>query len=137
MVKNFIAMPAILKLLTAVVAISLVFCIGSTNPHWSINVFGRQTTSSEWWVSGAGLATSIVSCLMLLSAILMLRRRRWGRQVYIFSWIVLSLLIPIVALLEGVGFYVAAPSLLSNLVLTALVSVYLYKSNAVENYFSG
>lgn len=129
------AMPPLLKLLTAVTVGVPIFCITSMFPHQSIGVFGRQMTASEWWSSGAGLTTLVVGCLMLAAGLLMLRRSRYGRPVYILGLIAISLAEPLIAYLTESDFRAEAPSLFSDLVFTVLIGLYLYKSRAIQNYF--
>jgi hypothetical protein len=134
--KNFMAMPPLLKLLTAVTVGVPIFCIATMFPHQSIGVFGRQMTASEWWSSGAGLTTLVVGGLMLAAAFLMLRRSRYGRPAYLLGLIVVSLSAPLIAYLTGSDFPAEVPSLLSDLVFTVFIGLYLYKSRAVQNYFT-
>lgn len=129
------AMPRLLKLLTAAAAIPPIVCIGSMIPHRSIGVFGRNMTTSQWWDSGAGLATLFASCLIIAAALLMLKRSRHGRPVYILAWVTMTLIVPLTARLVRADFATAVPSLVSNLVLTGVIGVYLYKSAAVKRYF--
>jgi hypothetical protein len=134
--KNFMAMPSLLKLLTVVTVGVPIFCIATMFPHQSIGVFGRQMTASEWWSSGAGPTTLVVGGLMLAAAFLMLRRSRYGRPAYLLGLIVVSLSAPLIAYLTGSDFPADVPSLLSDLVFTVFIGLYLYKSRAVQNYFS-
>jgi hypothetical protein len=62
-VKNFMAMPILLRLCTGVAGGVLVFVIGTMLPHGSIRVDGRQLTTSEWWAIGAGPFMLIVAFL--------------------------------------------------------------------------
>ncbi|HUW97560.1 MAG TPA: hypothetical protein VMV40_01795 [Acidiferrobacter sp.] len=132
--KNFMAMPPLLKLLTSVAIVVPVFCVVSMFPRESIEVFGRQMSTSEWWSSGAGLTTLVVGGFMLAAAILMLRRSRYGRPAYILGWIALNLSAPLVAHLTGTEFPGEMPSLMFAILLAVLISVYFYKSSAVHFY---
>ena len=136
MVKNFIAMPLLLKLLTAASFVVPIFCAASLFPHDSIDVFGQQMTASEWWLSGAGLITLVASFVMLAAAFLMLRRSPYGRPTYILGGLVISLSAPFISILTGIGFQAEVPSLISDLVVTAFIGLYLYRSSAVRNYFA-
>lgn len=133
--RNFLAMPPLLKLLTAVTVAAPVIAITLMFPHQSIRVFGRQVGASEWWSSGAGLTLLVVGALMLTASFLMLKRSRYGRPAYILGWIALSLSAPLIAYLTGTYSPTEVPSLLSNLVVTVLIGLYLYKSRATQKYF--
>lgn len=133
--KNGVAMPLPLKLLSSAALILLLFCVWSALPQVSIRIFGRHISYSDWWSSGAGFATIVVSCLMIVAVRLMLARSEYGRPVYILGWIVLSALVPFIAWLTGIEVAKSIPSLVSNLVLTILIAAYLYKSKASRDYF--
>lgn len=133
--KNFMAMPPLLKLLTAMTVGVPIFCIASMFPHQSIGVFGQQITVSEWWSSGAGLTTLVVGVLMLAAGLLMLRRSRYGRPAFILGLIAVSLSAPLISYLTESDFPAKVPSLLSNLVVTVLIGLYLYKSRTIQSYF--
>lgn len=135
--KNFLAMPLLLKLLTAVTVVVPIFCIATMFPHQSIGVFGRQLTTTAWWSSGAGLTTLVVGGIMLAAAFLMLRRSPYGRPAYITAWIAISLSAPLISYLTATDFPAEVPSLISDLMLTALIGVYLYKSGAIRDYLKG
>lgn len=135
--KNFIAMPPLLKLLTTIVVGVPIFCIATAFPHQSISVFGRQMTSSEWWSSGTGPTTLVVGGVMVFAALLMLRRSRYGRLAYLLGLMVLSLSEPVIAYFTGSSFSAEIPPTIFDLLFTALIGLYLYKSGAVQNYFMG
>lgn len=134
--RNFIAMPLLLKLLTVATVAVPIFCIQSLLPQQSINVFGQHMNATVWWSSGAGLATLVASCFMLVASLLMLKRSHYGRLVYVLGWVAMSLFIPLIAYLVKVELTVALPSLISNLVLSAFIGLYLYRSSEIQNYFT-
>lgn len=130
------AMPPLLKWLTAMTIVVPVIAVATMFPQQSIGVFGRQMTASEWWSSGAGLTTLVVGGLMLAAGLLMLRRSRYGRPAYLLGLIVLNLSAPLIAYLTGSDFPAEVSSLIFDLVFTVLIGLYLYKSRAVQNYFA-
>lgn len=130
------AMPLLLKLLTATTLVVPMFCVTSLFPSRSINVFGRQMSAWEWWSSGAGLVTIVIGGLVAAAALLMLKRSRHGRPMYIAGWVAISASVPLVAYLTGGRPSGEIASLISNLVLTVSISIYLYKSRAVREYFA-
>jgi len=133
--KNFLAMPLLLKLLTAVTLVVPAFCVTSLFPHQSIRVFGQLMTATEWWSSGAGFVTLVIAGLMLGAALLMLRRSRSGRLMYILALILTSFSAPLITYLVPTDTPGAMSSLFANLVLTVFVGTYLYKSRSAQNYF--
>lgn len=134
--KNFLAMPALLKLLTAVVIVPPLFCVASLSSTGSISVFGRQMTASAWWSSGAAVVTLIVSGLMVAAGLLLLGRSRYGRPTYVLGWIAVSMSAPLIAFLVGRDPPNGVPSLIFDLVLTVFIGLYLYKSDGVRSYFT-
>src|ERR1700753_3477200 len=97
MIKNFMAMPILLKLLTAAACSVPIFVIGTMIPHGSVDMGGREGATSEWWTIGAGPFLSVVALLFCASIVGMLRRARYSRLLYIRSWIALSAFILYVA----------------------------------------
>lgn len=134
--KNFMAMPILLRFLTAAGFCVCLIAISTMRPHSMIRVFDRQISAADWWASGAGPSMLIVAGLFVASAIMMLRRSRHARFAYIVAWIALNISIPYVAGVTGAG--VAAmskSSLLSDLVVTVAIALYLYLSRGTRNYF--
>lgn len=72
---------------------------------------------------------------MLAAGLLMLRRSRFGRPAFILGLIAVSLSDPLISYLTELDFPAKLPSILSNLVVTLLVGLYLYKSRAIQKYF--
>ena len=135
MAKNFMAMPIFLKLLTAAALGMILVIVVTVIPGGSIRVFGRNVADSEWWRIGAGPFMAIVTLLMIASAVMMLKRTRHSRLAYVIAWIALSISIPFVAGVAGVGVAVSKPALFSNLLLTLAISLYLYLSKGARAYF--
>lgn len=136
MVKNFMAMPILLKLFTASALVVLLFVLETMLPHGSVRVFDRQVTTSEWWASGAGPSMLIVAGLFCSSAVYMLRRSRYGRPTYILALIALFISVPYVAGVTGNGVAtVSKSSLIADLLTTLGIAVYLYLSRGTRNYF--
>jgi len=134
-VKNFLTMPIVLKLITASALVILLIVVSTIVPGGPIHVFGRDVTRAEWWAIGAGQFLFIVMLLMTASAVMMLRRARHSRLANIVAWIALSFSIPFVAGVTGMGVSESRPALISNLLLTLAISLYLYLSKGSRNYF--
>ena len=135
MIKNFMAMPILLKLLTATAFAVPIFVIGTMIPHGSVNVGGRELATSAWWTIGAGPFLLVVALLFCASIIGMLRRVRYSRFMYILSWIALSAFIPYVASVTGAGLAVSKPGTISNLLLAGVIGLYLYLNKGARSYF--
>lgn len=135
--NNFLAMPPLLKLLIMATLVGPAYVATSIFSHQPINVFGRQISTSEWWSCGAGPTTLVVVGLMLAAALLTLKRSRRGRPVYILASLALSASIPLTAHFIRMDVFYALPSLTSNIVLTALIGLYLYRNCTAQNYFIG
>ena len=133
--RNFLAMPPLLKLLTASAFVVLLFVVGSAFRNSGIEVFGRQVSSANWWSSGAGLVTLIAGAILAASAILMLSRSRYGRPTYILGWVALDISILLISRITGTEVATAIPALISNVVITGVLGAYLYKSKAISHYF--
>ena len=135
---NFMAMPSMLKLITASVLGALISVITTMLPNRSGGVFGlfdRHVTTSVWWESGVGTIVWILATLFCVSSILMIRRSRYGRPVYILALIAMSVSIPFVASVIGMSASEVRFWLIANFVWTVFVSLYLYLNTAVRNYF--
>ena len=133
--KNFMAMPIILKLLTAGALGMLLIVVSTVVPGNAIHVFGRDVTHSEWWSTGAGLFTLMVGLVAVAAAALMLKRSIYGRPAYIFASAALSLSGLFVAGATGVSTTTVIPSTIGNLVLTLAIALYLYLSKGAKEYF--
>jgi hypothetical protein len=134
--KNFMAMPILLKLLTAAGFGVFLIAISTMRPHSIISVFGRPITASDWWASGAGPFLLIVALLFCASAVMMLRRSGHARLAYIVALIALSISVPYVSGVTGVGVAaVSKSSLISNSLLTLVIALYLYLGRGTRNYF--
>lgn len=128
-------MPAILKLLSVCFLVVLSFSMCSMIPGTSVVIFGSEVSASQWWASGSGLVSFITAVSMMFASMLMLRRSRYGRLAYIFSWLAMDLSIIFVASSFGSGVGILISTLSNSLITTLLIVLYLYKSAAVKKYF--
>lgn len=135
MISNFIKMPAILKLLSVCFLVVLSFSMYSMTPGTSVVIFGSEVSALQWWTSGSGLVSFITAISMMFASMLMLRRSRYGRLAYIFSWLAMDLSIIFVASSFGSGVGILISTLSNSLITTLLIILYLYKSAAVKKYF--
>jgi len=133
--KNFIAMPWLLKLMTISAFSVLGFVVGSVVTTSPIMVFGQPVTVSEWWSSGAGILTVTIAIIGGAAGVLMLRRSRFGRSAYILTWAVASASIPLIAALTGKGIAGSLPAAIFDLAVTVAIAIYLHKNQAIQSYF--
>lgn len=131
--KNFLAMPWILKILTLAGFCTLIWLWGSTR---GVNVFGKHVSASIWWESGAGYSFLFASIILSFASYLMIRRSRHGRLVCVAGWVVLGITIVVGAnavRLPDPSFW---QSLAGHSILTACVAFYLYLSKGAKTYFA-
>lgn len=135
MLKNFFAMPTVVRLFTIASLCVVVFALATMFTHTSIQFGDRRITSTAWWNIGAGPFMLIVALLMVASAVMMLRRSRYARLAHIVAWIALTISIPFVAGVTGAKVAASKPSLIINGLLTLAMALYLYLSKATRTYF--
>ena len=134
-VTNLVAMPKVLMLLTLGAVIVVAFVIRTLVPDDSINAFGREISTSDWWSSGAGAVGLMVGLTLSVAAVMMLRRASGGRLVYVTGWVGISVSAPIIAKLTGTNSSAQLPPLIANLAITIGIFIYLYVSKDVRSYF--
>lgn len=133
LIKNFRAMPKMLKWLTAISLGAFAIAVRTFFPP-GVGVFGQLVSIQDWWMSGAGEISLVCLVVLGASGILMLRRSSHGRLVFILGWIALDLVvIPITGLTQ-------APSppillLAINCMLVVPAAIYLYWNKSVREYF--
>lgn len=134
MFQNLKAMPGILKWLTAVSFVPIVFFLATLIPNGSIQVNGRPMANAAWWSCGAGWVVTVLAIMMTAAEILLLQRSKYARPAFLaaMAFTVTSAL-PIEKLIEP---NVRLPlwSVITNLALVALIAWYLYASRAVQKY---
>jgi hypothetical protein len=135
MIKNFFEMPRWLKLLTIGGFAALVMAL--LKPFSGAGVFGEHIDSSIWWRSGAGIAFVLPALVMGLSAVLFLRRSRYGRGTHVAGWVAMTVGAYIGVHLEQLNPEMLMPSLAFNSGLTVCIALYLYLSKSVKLYFAG
>ena len=77
----------------------------------------------------------IVALLMIAASVMMLIRARHSRLAYIIALIALSISMPFLAGVTGVGVAASKQSLIFNLLLTLAIALYLYLSKGARNFF--
>lgn len=132
MIKNFIEMPAFLKMLTAMGFGVLAWVVAGTFQN-GISVYGLHMSTRDWWASGAGVFCLLIGLVMSGSAVLMLRRSRYARPIYILGWIGISTSVLFVTHVTNSA--PEMPAFVSNMVLTLLIALYLNWSRPVRDYF--
>ena len=131
--RNFFAMPGILKILTAMGFFPLVWVVASLAND--VNVFGKQISAPNWWESGAGYYCLFVALIMGGSSILMLYRSRYGRLAHIVGWLTMTTAAVFGAYLAKVPYSSFMPPIMGNVALTGCIALYLYLSKSTKDYF--
>lgn len=135
MLRNFNAMPAILKWLTSLCLVLPVFLLVSLIPHGSIKVSGRAMPNAEWWATGAGIAVVVLAIAMTMAGILMLKRSLYARRIYILGMLATFLSGPLVAKLTKSDDAEPLWSILLGLLTVGAIAWYLYSSKLTAKYF--
>jgi hypothetical protein len=136
--RNFLAMPPILKLITVTALGALIPVTTTVLPNFPAGVFGlfnRHISTSEWWSSGGGKLVLVATALFCASAVMMLRRSRYGRLIYIAALITMCMAIPIVAGVVGMDVVEWRFLLAVNLAWTVGLALYLYLDMSTRDYF--
>lgn len=128
-------MPSFLKLITASGFIFPLFFVGTIWPNSTIKVFGHQVAGEVWWASGGGALSIVVALLLCTSSVLMLRSFSRGRFIYLCGWVLMTITIPVVAIRLDIISNKAISATVSNLFLTVLLGMYLYRNREVQKYF--
>jgi hypothetical protein len=131
-------MPPVLKLITVTALGAVIPVITTVLPNFPAGVFGlfdRHISTSEWWSSSAGKMVSMTAALFCASAVMMLRRSRYGRLIYIAALITMCITIPTVAGVIGMGVVEWRFLLVVNLAWTIVLALYLYLNVGARNYF--
>jgi uncharacterized membrane protein len=128
-------MPRILKWLTVIGLVPPLFLLGTLIPNGSINVDGKPLANSDWWSCGAGAVVAVLAIVMTAAEILLLRRSKYARPVFLVG---MALTMASGSLIEKLLKPNATPylqPLVFNLAIVVLVAWYLYGSNSVKKYF--
>lgn len=127
-------MPGILKWLTSLCVVPLVFLLFSLNPHGSIKVARQLMPNAEWWTTGAGMIVLVLAIAMTTAGVLMLKRSPYARRIYILAMLATVLSGPLIAKLTNNAiepFW----SILLGLLPVGAMAWYLYASKAIAKYF--
>jgi uncharacterized membrane protein len=133
--KNLNDMPGIVKWLTAVGLVPVVFLVATLIPDGSVQVFGRAMANAEWWSTGAGIVVAILAFTSTAAAVLMLNRSRFARPIYLLNLLAAYVSGPIIARLTKSNAENPFWSLVAGLATVAAIALYFYKSKATGKYF--
>lgn len=134
--KAFLAMPTILRFLTAAGFCVCLMVVSTFFPFSPVRILGRPVSELDWWGSGAGYSMVIVAGLFGSSGVMMLRRSHHARLAHLVAWIALNISVPYVAGVTGAGVAsVSKTSVLANALVTMAIALYLYLGRGTRNYF--
>lgn len=137
MLKNFLSMPILLKLMTISAFGILGFVVGSLITNSPIMVFGQPVSVSEWWGSGAGPLTVVIAFVGGAAGLLMLTRSSYGRPAYLLTWLLATTSIPVIAILTGKDVMGSLAPAVFDLLVTIALGIYMYRNSSVRRYFVG
>jgi len=133
--KNLNDMPGILKWLTAVGLVPVVFLVATLIPDGSVQVSGRAMANAEWWSTEAGIVVAFLAITSTAAAVLMLNRSRFARPIYVLNLLAAYVSGPVIARLTQSNAGSPYWSLLACFATVAPVAMYLYRSKATRKYF--
>jgi len=128
MYETFKKMPTILKFLTAHALVCFIFLLAAIVPGIPISVNGQEMTITELWSRGFGYPIIFIGVAMPICALLMLKRVKYSRLIYLVI-LSSSLILPFIYMQEIF-------SILFGIALTTAIGVYLYGKSTVRSYFS-
>jgi hypothetical protein len=136
--KNFLAMPMILKWLTAAGFFVCIMIIGAFFPHSIVRIMDRPASSFNWWATGAGPSMLIVAGLFSAAGVMLLKRFDHARLAYLVAWMALSISVPYaVSVTNGGVLAVSESSIVGELISMVAIGLYLYWSPGSRKYFRG
>jgi hypothetical protein len=136
-VRNFGAMPKILRWITTLGLASVLMIFGTLVPCATVRAFGRVVLAEEWWSSGAGWIVLLSMWPLPVSAALMLLRRQEGAWLCVLGWITTHAGAPLVARMFGLPLRFPLQSLAFDLPIFVFLVLYLGRSVAVRAFFQG
>jgi uncharacterized membrane protein (DUF485 family) len=133
--QNLKAMPNILKWLSAVSLVPVIFFLITLIPGGSVNVNGRPMPNSVWWACGAGALVSVLAVIMSIAVLMLVRRSQYARPVLLVGMTLTFLSGKLLTKLTGTNITEPLWLDIANLIPVAAVAAYLYVSKAVREYF--
>lgn len=76
-------MPGILKWLTAVGVVPVLFVLGTLSPNGSVKLNGKPMANSPWWSCGAGGTVALLAIVMTVATTLLIQRSRYAQPVFL------------------------------------------------------
>ena len=137
LISNFYKMPGVLRFLTGMSLLYLLFLLMSVVPG-TINVHGRIVTTAEWWANGSGIILMLSSAPLVISGFLLLTQSRYSRPSYIAGWAIVDVAVVWIANINGASLS-RADACVYGLLCIASVGVfatYLYLSTPVKQYLN-
>jgi len=127
MYDAFQKMPIILKFLTVHATACFFFFVAAVIPGIPFSFNGEVMSYTETWSSGAGMFTVYIGLAMPFCAWLMLKRKTYSRQIYLF--VLISVLI------APYLYWKDFTSIIFGVILTILIAGYMFGKPSVRSYF--
>jgi len=129
-------MPGILKWLTAVGLVPVLFVLGTLIPNGSVKVNGKPMANSLWWSCGAGGTVALLAIVMTVATTLVIQRSRYARPVFLAGMALTAMSgLLINKFTEPNGVRPLWP-VVANLAIVGVIALYFYASKAVRKYFN-
>ena len=129
-------MPGILKWLTAVGLVPVLFVLGTLIPDGSVKVNGKPMANSLWWSCGAGGTVALLAIVMTVATTLLIQRSRYARPVFLAGMASTAMSgFLINKFTEPNGVRPLWP-VVANLAIVGVIALYFYASKAVRKYFN-
>jgi len=128
-------MPGILKWLTAVGLVPVLFVLWTLIPNGSVKVNGKPMANSLWWSCGAGGTVTLLAIVMTIATALLIQRSRYARPVFLAGMALTAMSgLLIDKFTESNGARPLWP-VVANLATVGVVALYFYASKAIRKYF--
>jgi hypothetical protein len=129
-------MPGILKWLTAVGLVPVLFVLGTLIPNGSVMVNGKPMANSLWWSCGAGGTVALLAIVMTVATTLLIQRSRYARPVFLAGMALTAMSGLLINKFTEPNDVRPLWPLVANLAIVGVVALYFYASKAVRKYFN-
>lgn len=123
-------MPLFLRFITTLCLGGILFIIGPLCPIGNFTINDQPVTFIEFWNTGAGPIMLILGILLFTSGIGILKYKKWGRNLFIFSYI--FAFISSMLIFKSIGNFYSA---LASLFFLIFVYAYLFLNRKVSACF--
>lgn len=76
-------MPLLVRFFFAVCPCGIFFIIFSIFPMAGFKIDGREVTYQEWWSSRAGLETTVIGIVLIITGIGIFKKKKWAKLTFL------------------------------------------------------